>query len=56
MFDNKKNDQVIIETEHYLDGSITVFRVCEQQRRRPACESSQSDQRTCYLLIGKYHI
>ena len=30
--------------------------VCEQQRRRPACTSSQSDQRLCYSLIGKYHI
>ena len=30
--------------------------VCEQQRRRPACASAQSDQRLCYSLIGKYHI
>ena len=30
--------------------------VCEQQRRRPACASTQSDQRLCYSLIGKYHI
>ena len=28
--------------------------VCEQQRRRPACESAQSDQRLCYSLNGKY--
>ena len=28
---------------------------CEQQRRRPACPSTQSDQRLCYPLIGKYH-
>ena len=27
--------------------------VCEQQRRRPACASAQSDQRLCYSLIGK---
>ena len=30
--------------------------VCEQQRRRPACASAQTDQRLCYLLFGKYHI
>ena len=28
--------------------------VCEQQRRRPACASAQTDQRLCYLLIEKY--
>ena len=30
--------------------------VCEQQRRRPACASAQSDQHLCYSLCGKYHI
>ena len=30
--------------------------VCEQQRRRPACASSQSNQRLCYSRNGKYHI
>ena len=30
--------------------------VCEQQRRRPACASAQSDQRLCYSPIVKYHI
>ena len=30
--------------------------VCEQQRRRPACASVQSDQRICLSLIGKYNI
>ena len=30
--------------------------VCQQQRRRPACQSMQSDQRLCYSLIAKYHI
>ena len=29
--------------------------VCEQHRRRPACASTQSDQRLCYSLIGKYY-
>ena len=28
----------------------------EQQRRRLACVSAQSDQSLCYLLIGKRHI
>ena len=27
--------------------------VCEQQRRRPACASAQSDQRLCYSLFWK---
>ena len=26
--------------------------LCKQQRRRPACAFSQSDQRLCYLLLG----
>ena len=30
--------------------------VREQQRRRPACASAQSDQRLCYSLFGKHHI
>ena len=30
--------------------------VCEQQRRRPACASAQSDQCLCCLVRGKYHI
>ena len=30
--------------------------VCEQQRRRPAFASAQSDQRLCYSLFEKYHI
>ena len=33
-----------------------LWGVCEQQRRRPACASVQSDQCLCYSLIGKYHI
>ena len=28
--------------------------VWEQQRRRPACASAQSDQRLCYSLFGKF--
>ena len=30
--------------------------VGEQQMRRPACASAQSDQRLCYSLIRRYHI
>ena len=30
--------------------------VCEQQRRRPACAFTQSDQRLCYSFIGKCHV
>ena len=30
--------------------------VCEQQKRRPACASAQSDQRLCYSRFGKNHI
>ena len=37
-----------------LDARKSVFDVWEQQRRRPACASEQSDQRLCYSLIGKY--
>ena len=34
----------------------TCLRVCEQQRRRPACASAQSDQHLVYLLIRQYQI
>ena len=30
--------------------------VCEQHRRRPACASTQSDQRLFYSLLGKHHM
>ena len=30
--------------------------ICEQQRRRPACASAQSDQHLCFSLFVKYHI
>ena len=39
-----------------LDARKHVFGICEQQRRKPACASAQSDQRLCYSLIGKYQI
>ena len=29
--------------------------ICEQQKRRPAFASAQSDQRLCFSLIEKYH-
>ena len=31
------------------------FAICEQQRRRSACASAQSDQRLCYSLSGYYN-
>ena len=39
-----------------LDARKPVFSVCKQQGRRPACASTQADQRLCFSLIGKYHI
>ena len=40
-----------------LDAIKSVFGVCEQQTRWPACASAQSDQPFCYSLIGsKYHM
>ena len=43
----------MVKTEELnrLDARKPVFRVCEQQMRRPACVSTQSDQRICYLLM-----
>ena len=41
------------DTKSHMDlGAVNS----EQQRRRPACASSQTDQRFSYSLIGKYHI
>ena len=37
-----------------LDARNPVFCVSEQQRRRPACTSAQSDQHFCYSLSEKY--
>ena len=34
-----------------LDARKPVFDGLEQQRRRPACASAQSEQRLCYSLI-----
>ena len=33
-----------------------VLGMLEQQRRRPACISAQTDQPLCYLHFGKDHI
>ena len=33
------------------EGRKPVFWVCEQQRRRPACASAQSDQLLCYCYL-----
>ena len=32
-----------------------AFAICEQQRRRSACVSAQSDQRLCYSLLRWYN-
>ena len=37
-------------------GENLSLGVCEQQRRRPACASTQTDQRLCYSLFEKCHI
>ena len=41
--------------QHYmgLDARYPDFVACEQQRRRPACASAQSDERLCYSLSEK---
>ena len=31
-----------------LDAGKPVFRVCDQQKQKPACASAQSDQHFCY--------
>ena len=35
------------------DARKPVFGVCEQKMHRPACASTQTDQRLCYLLFWK---
>ena len=35
---------------------IVSYVICEQQRRRSACASAQSDQRLCCSLLRKYNI
>ena len=42
------NDTGLIEPRH----EKTCFCICEQQRRRSACASAQSDQRLCCSLPG----
>ena len=45
------------------DARKPVFGVCEQQRRRPACASTQSDRafamyhiETCYNVQAKFQL
>ena len=45
--DSQKESGIIWASE----GKKPVFGVCEQQRRRPACASTQPDQRLCYSLF-----
>ena len=49
-------NMVVCPNQMGQDTIKPVFRVFEQQRRRPACASAQSDQCLCCSLIGKYHI
>ena len=48
-----------INVEHQSKMSHVMtkpdFAICEQQRRRSACASAQSDQRLCCLLPGQYN-
>ena len=39
-----------------LTGEKLSSGIWDQQKRRPACTSSQSDQCLCYSFIGKHHI
>ena len=39
-----------------LDASKNVFGVGEEQRRRPAFLSAQTDQRLCYSVFRKYYV
>ena len=48
---------IILHRPHLgLDARKHGVRVCEQQRRRPACASAQTDQRHSCLLFGTNHI
>ena len=58
---DKENAIIINESEKMkfcmgLDICKPVFGACEQQRRRSACVSAQTDQRRCYSCIVKCHI
>ena len=41
--------QMLVVFEPYQEK--TCFDICEQQRRRSACASAQSDQCLCYFVI-----
>ena len=46
-----------LESANYSESrhEKTYFAICEQQRRRSACASAQSDQRLCYSLLRYYN-
>ena len=46
----------MVDIKMGLNAREPDFGACEQQRRRPVFESTQSDQRLYYSLIGKYNI
>ena len=62
-YNSKQKQRQLKTTQHAkseednkgLGARKPVYRVCEQQKRRPACASAQSDQRICFSLNLKYH-
>ena len=58
-FRQQGNKSKFISEERILRKKVYGPRlsgVGEQQRRRPACASAQSDQRLCHSLFEKYHM
>ena len=45
--------QGVFNMSHVMRKS--VYAICQQQRRRSACASAQSDQRICYSLLRQYN-
>ena len=44
------------QSDQGLFGPRLSSGFCEQQRRKAACASAQTDQCLCYSLTGKYNI
>ena len=64
-FDGRINSLINSDLGLCIDCNIALHSVStrenltsgvnEQQKRRPACASAQSDQRHCHSLLGKYN-